>query len=1097
MDNKKKSPFDIARETLGNFLRPQTGTLATQGRQAIQNIARTPLPKQLDPFVQNVQTAERTLKGRVVQPILDIPQNFQTLTAPKSTLVQRGIAGLGIVGALSPGFEDIGFGLYERQKARSVAQAKGLTPSQVTEAGRAGLAGETYTPAGEALRIKSPTISKTVSALEVPALLVAGGLKARGGKKITQGQLDAFGELGKAINLIEGIPERVKIKGMYRSGGEEAIKNDAAILKDLIVLGRELKLNKKWLQTAGRDQIFNAIGAVIRSSKDQNVPVGLQAKPIGGTKALQEAEKLSLQKGVGPQTGLVRGIAKQGEKLSQKTKVAELLPPAPGKQAGYLPTTSDIGGKDLSSGVILPQKGKLNVERLNLSGEQKQIVSTLQDKVPVTVIGNKEVVKRSALTRGAKTALSDQQMVDRMASQLNSRQAVVDLTKQYEILKKTNAGESQLTDLLGQIAEQSRVAQQERTFAGRLLQSGNIMANEMATPMQKIFALLDNAGIKPEKYLKDATKVNWENASDVVSFYRKYVPPKFGELLDEYRYSNMLSSPLTHIINTFSNVLQSAVVAPVEKTLMGAIDWAKSPFTKAERKYYATDGITYLRGYTKSLPAAWSKFRNVVSGKEVSLRPDLEYTPTGTKGLAKAYTAPLHALEAADQFFRTLVSGGEKEVLKRFDIPEAALAKASQKAADYRLFRQAFDPDGKLGQGHLLRTWDKYNKMVSYLRRLPGGKWIVPFLQTPTNILKQGVEYSPLGLATLPGAANKVEQLSKAIIGTTVFSGAYGLLNAAPFTWSEPTDPNGRAQFYSAGMQPYSIKLGNKWVSYSKLGPLSYPMAMAAALRYAEKSNPDANVLENVSQALGGTLTFFGDQSYVKELGDLMEELRSDRPDKLKRFIESEAGNVAEQLTPYRSFLGWLTRTIDPVYRKAENIPEKIMAGIPGLSTKVSPYYNVETGEVSKRPSPLLNAVSPLRVGEARPGKADIYEQLNIPLTGGSTERASAIWEKLKVIDKDEANAIGKRIKSENPSLFDQLKALSKEEKLGITPEEKKIKGLGVGSGYRTGAIAKKLKSLKTKEEQNALYKDYRRKGIITDEIAKQLKRMAQQGEFD
>lgn len=1053
----------IGPKALASLFRPQTGTLATAGRQLAQNIARTPIPQRLQqPLTTGFDVTNRFLQNRIVQPIKDIPQNFGTLTAPRSSLVQRGLAGLSIAGALSPGPEDLAFGLYERQKARAAAKSKGASPEQITRAGRSGLTGETFTPAGEALGITNPLVSKTVSGLELPALLAVGALKAKGIKKLAPEVEAEFVNIGRTLNKVDDL----KITGLNPS---EEMGYLTGVKRSLDPIAKKLGISDKAISSMSPNELYKVVGTAIRASKDVNIPIGFQAKAAGGQDAIREAEDLT--KGIRPQKVSSPDILERATGISPSTKVSE---------------------SGLSLGSILPQKGKINVDRLDISDEAKQLVTSLQDNVPVTVIGNKDVVGRSALTKGAKRPMTDEQMVERMASQLNSRQTVVDLTKQFDILKKNGGSEAEQIKLLGQIADQSRLAQQEGTFAGRLLQSRNILANELATPMQKIFALLENAGVKPDKYLKDAAGVNWDNPSQVVSFYRKFVSPKLGEVIDEYRYTNMLSSPLTQITNAFGNAIQSLLVAPTEKTISGVLDWTKSRITGAERKYYATDGISYLTGAAKNLPTAFRKLANVVSGKEVSLRPDLEYIPTSPKGISKLYTTPLRLLEGMDQFFRSIVSGGEREVLKRFKLPETDVVKRADQAADYRLFRQAFDPEGKLGQGHVLRTWDKYNQVVSGLRRLPGGKWIVPFLQTPTNILKQGLEYSPLGVTTLPGATNKVEQLSKAIIGTGVYTTAYSLLNSVPFTWSEPTDPNGRSQFYAAGMQPYSIKLGDKWVSFSKLGPLSYPIAMASALRYAEKANPDSNTLENVSKALGGILTFFGDQSYVKEIGDLMDELRSDRPDKFNRFIESEASNVAEQMVPYRSFLGWLTRTIDPVYRKAENIGERIMTGIPGLSGKVSPYYNVETGDVSRRPNPILNALSPLRVGDVQsvPGQVDASLRLGIPFTGGATERARAIYSKMKQLPPEEFQRMALDLKKNDQGIFNAIKKIVKEEDMGIEERDRELLSQDVGTGERAGSLAEEFKRLKTKEEKAALWDNYVKKGVITKEVANQLAKM-------
>lgn len=681
---------------------------------------------------------------------------------------------------------------------------------------------------------------------------------------------------------------------------------------------------------------------------DTQLGAGLSIKKINRDKVLVPKIKMD----IAPQMG-------QAQTLKSKIKVSK--PSTMELQDSQIVSKVD-STKPISSQLSISPKGKLNTAKLNLPEEQKMAIDQLQNNVPVTVIGNKDVIKQSVMTKGAKRAITDEQMKIRLAQQLNSRQEVVSLAKQFEKAKQSGASELELIALKNKIIDQSRVAQQEGTQAGRMLQARNILANELATPEQKIYALLDDAGIDPSVYVKDAVNVDFNNPTQVVNFYRKYVPAKFLEIIDEIRYTNMLSSPLTHIINTASNLVQSGPVKIAEKTITGGLDFISSKLTGKERQYFASQGIDYAKGYYSAIPEAFKKFKSIATGKEISLRPDLEFIPADTGKVLKAYTTPLRLLEAADQFFRTLVMSGEKRSLARLKLSETELLKRAQQSADYTLFRQKFDPSGELGQGVVLKMWDKWNSQIQSLRNAPGGKWVVPFLQTPTNILKQGLEYSPLGVTTTIGAKRPLEQLSKAIIGTAVFSAAYAIADRGGSTWSVPTSEKEKELFYASGLQPYSVKIGDKWVSYSKLGPLSYPIAMAAALRWAEKNNPDQNTVSNIGEALGGVLGFFGDQSYVQSIGDVIETIQSASPKRLATGIQKQIANFAGQVVPYRSFMGWVTRMVDPVYRKPEGIVENVISQVPGLSQTVPAYTDLQ-GQPSKRDLPFVNAVSPVRIG--------------------------------------------------------------------------------------------------------------------------------------
>lgn len=186
-----------------------------------------------------------------------------------------------------------------------------------------------------------------------------------------------------------------------------------------------------------------------------------------------------------------------------------------------------------------------------------------------------------------------------------------------------------------------------------------------------------------------------------------------------------------------------------------------------------------------------------------------------------------------------------------------------------------------------------------------------------------------------------------------------------------PSNEKDKELFYAAGLQPYSVKIGDKWVSYSKLGPLSYPMAMASALKWVEKNNPDQNVIENLQGALGEMLSFFGDQSYVSSIGDFINTMKSGYG--VKNAVSGEVTNLISQLIPYKSFQGWLTRMIDPTYRKPDGMLETIQSQTPGLSTGVPAYQDIY-GQDSKRDLPVFNSFSPLKVSTEKPTEKSMYE---------------------------------------------------------------------------------------------------------------------------
>lgn len=686
----------------------------------------------------------------------------------------------------------------------------------------------------------------------------------------------------------------------------------------------------------------------------------------------------------------------------------------------------------VSSDVSITRDNKyafnINKKKLNLNEEQsKQLDNVVETMRPVLEANKgKTLTKQEIIEAGRKANL----LQDTIGRE-ESKKFAESLQASRNFLKSEQAQ----VGITPKFLEQLEIVSSNAADAGRRLQSFNIGAEDV-TIKEKVLSDILKIGADVDEVLKAGKNVDWNDAKQITDFYRKFKPASLADKLQEFRYTNMLSSPNTHIVNSFSNILQTAVLAPIEKAIRGTTSFAESRLTGKEQEYFARQGVDYLKGYWKALPDAVKKFSDTIKGVEGLRKPDIDFIPTSTSKVRQIYTLPLQALEASDQFFRTLVKGGEIESLKREGITGARASKLAEESADYRTFRQAFDPEGKLGQNKVLQVWDKWNVAVNNLRNVPGGKWIVPFLQTPTNILKQGFEYSPLGALTIKGSARPHEQLAKTIIGSSVFAGAYALADSGLTTWDAPTNSTERAEFYAAGLQPYSVKIGDKWVSYSKLGPLSYPIAMASALKWAQDEGAGDDVLKTMGRSMAGTLGFFADQSYVRGIGDIIDAFRGDE------FKQARGlSNIPSQLIPYRSFMGWVTRLVDPVYRKTsggsvpEQIGKSIISQIPGLSQNLE-AYQTPFGTDSERQFPLVNAVSPLSVTQERTAEKEYYDA-----------RQNIRTQKKEVNKVLEDIENGKDIKIDsNKLLTDQVISLTKkkiEAGLEVTPQELETVYLG------------------------------------------------------
>ncbi len=105
---------------------------------------------------------------------------------------------------------------------------------------------------------------------------------------------------------------------------------------------------------------------------------------------------------------------------------------------------------------------------------------------------------------------------------------------------------------------------------------------------------------------------------------------------------------------------------------------------------------------------------------------------------------------------------------------------------------------------------------------------------------------------------------------------------------------------------------------------------------------------------------------------------------------------------------------------------------------------------------------------------------------------AESLFGELKQLPKEEATQRANALKKTDPVLFEKLKDVVEEEKLGLSSLERFVKTLPVEDGARAKYLMQKVNSFETKEEKNAYIKDMVEKKIVTPQVIQQLKKLNQ-----
>jgi hypothetical protein len=518
-----------------------------------------------------------------------------------------------------------------------------------------------------------------------------------------------------------------------------------------------------------------------------------------------------------------------------------------------------------------------------------------------------------------------------------------------------------------------------KTHIGRLLNSFAIQTESGAgVAMREMIERLDEMGKTTDEILKDLEGVDFNDPAQAQKAFETKIKPKLGEIIDAYRYANLLSSPKTHIVNITSNWLQAGILRPADRAMAAMWDGLYSKYKGKEREHFASLPA-YFKGQASALQKAWEAAVAAFKGKAPMTHLDLQRSAAASK-LPPGLKHVSRLLEAQDKFFMTIIEGGEYAALadgaKKAGkaINEVEIASKAQATAKELTFRKPLDPSNETKQGHILSIVDRFSGgMQAFLDTKVGGsrpfRWVVPFIQTPMNILKQGLEHTPMGFATMWGATDKAAQAAKATTGSLVFMGAGMLSMQDRTTWSVPKGEKDKAAFL-ATRQPYSVLIGGHWVAYQRLGPIAFPIALAAAMKHYSEDAPTADGFDAdaIAKGVAAMIPFFGRQSYMEQIGNIMDAVTSEDP-----ASADVIANFPKQMITAVSLQRWITTIVDPVYRKAgkrlgrnglRNIMQQLQKDIPGLSEGV-PAAKGPDGKPAQRKMPEVNAVSPVEVRPA------------------------------------------------------------------------------------------------------------------------------------
>jgi len=480
--------------------------------------------------------------------------------------------------------------------------------------------------------------------------------------------------------------------------------------------------------------------------------------------------------------------------------------------------------------------------------------------------------------------------------------------------------------------------------AGRTLAQFRMVADGRNVRGNVLNALSESGGGKDR--LKAAANLILENDTDAGAMNRaaaRALKPKFLDKVNELWVNSLLSGPQTHVVNMVGNTMTALAQIP-EHVAAAVVGGARSVVTRnrvADRVLFSELGsrsVGLLQGAKEGLQQATRSLRTG-EGSDFANKVEAQ-TQDAISGLkGKIIRIPTRLLSAEDELFKGMARRME---LNGLAVRQARKEGLHGKAGIDRVAELVANPTDEM----LDRAFD-YGRYVTFQRPLgpamqgisrftqimPGAKFILPFVRTPTNLLKFALERSPAAPIVdgwradfRAGGARRDLAIARAMVGTGVGAVIAELAAQGLVTGNGPADQGTKQLMQADGWQPYSIKVGDKYVSYSRLDPFATTLGVAAGMvelqdHMTEKQSDKvamlltASILQNLSS-----------KTWLSGVGDMVEAV-NDPARYSDNWVKRFAGSAAVP-----AGVAQIARTVDPALREAETTLDAIRARIPRMS---------------------------------------------------------------------------------------------------------------------------------------------------------------------
>ena len=221
-------------------------------------------------------------------------------------------------------------------------------------------------------------------------------------------------------------------------------------------------------------------------------------------------------------------------------------------------------------------------------------------------------------------------------------------------------------------------------------------------------------------------------------------------------------------------------------------------------------------------------------------------------------------------------------------------------------------------------------------------KFIAPFVKASVNIFRYVHKSIPIlnlmnqetRAALARGGEEAATIHARSALASTIYGFALYQALSGNLTGRGPADPQLK-QLWLKNHQPYSIRLGDKWVSYGRLDPLSTPLGLIADLNTVIHESDDDVAGLDLAYATATALFYnLSSKSYMSGITQFADAWASNDPHAAARWLQNFVGNIAVPS-------GVASLNPDPVYRDVRGMADAIITRIPGWSETLDPRFDI------------------------------------------------------------------------------------------------------------------------------------------------------------